>query len=55
MFENKYDYENIILDEDVVDKTKNKKEGKLILTDFRLVFCEKKEYLAGEKVKFQRR
>lgn len=49
MFENKYDYENIILDEDVVDKTKNKKEGKLILTDFRLVFCEKNGLFGGGK------
>lgn len=54
MFENKYEYENIILDEDVVDKTKNKKEGKLILTDFRLVFCEKKGMFGGRKLEISK-
>lgn len=54
MFEEKYDYENIILDEDVVDKTKSKKEGKLILTDFRLVFCEKKGIFGGGKIKISK-
>ena len=54
MFEEKYDYENIILDEDVVDKTKSKKSGKLILTNFRLVFCENKGIFGGGKTKISK-